>query len=98
MLLPAELIGLATLTNGVLDIGGVEVRFNVGWPNLAVYVRRDARDLSVVEVELAIHDGIAEEELDIFNAEAERYPLGPTEYWRTKMVGRHTPSGRTATR
>jgi hypothetical protein len=90
LLLPAEFIGLATLTDGVLDIGGVEVRFNVGWPNLAVYVRRDTKDLSVVEVELAIHDGLEEEELEMLNMEAERYPLGPKEYWRSKMVGRYT--------
>ena len=89
---------LATLTDGVLDIGGVEARFNVGWPNLAVYLRRDARDFSVVEVELAIHDGLEEEELEMLNMDAERYPLRPKEYWRSKMVGRHTPSAPTAIR
>jgi len=89
MLLPAEFIGMAKVTDGVLDVGGVAVRLNVRWSDIGVYVRRSSDDLSIVEVEVAMHDGPQQEELDVFNAEAERYPLGPKEYWRSKEVGRY---------
>jgi hypothetical protein len=39
---------------------------------------------------IAQHDGYAQEELDDENEEAERYPLGPKEYWRSKIVGKWT--------
>lgn len=56
---------------------------------VAVYVRRLSDDLSVAEIHMTRHDGLAQEELDRENAEAERYPLGPKEYWRGKMVGKY---------
>lgn len=56
---------------------------------VGVYVRRASDDLSVIEIHMARHDGLAQEELDRENAEAERYPLGPKEYWRGKMVGKY---------
>jgi hypothetical protein len=33
-----------------------------------------------------VGDQYAQEELDAENAEAERYPLGPKEFWRARMV------------
>lgn len=35
-------------------------------------------------------EAAAQEELDVENAEAGRYPLGPKEYWRGRMVGKYT--------
>lgn len=32
----------------------------------------------------------AQEELDAENAEAERYPLGAKEFWRSRLVGKAT--------
>ena len=46
--------------------------------------------MSIIEIEIAAHDGPEQEELDLLNFEAERYPLGPKEYWRSKMVGKYT--------
>jgi hypothetical protein len=57
---------------------------------VGVYVRRASDDLSVIEIHMARHDGLSQEELDAENAEAERYPLGAKEYWRAKMVGKYT--------
>lgn len=93
-ILGAEHVGEARLDDGVLRIGTpdengngvVEVRAHL----TSVYVRRASDDLSVIEVHLASHDGLAQEELDRQNAEAERYPLGPKEYWRAEMVGKYT--------
>lgn len=88
--LPAEFAGMARLDNGVLDVGGVNVRLPVQWSDVPVYVRRSAVDLSVIEVAIAMHDGLAEEQLEAQNDEAERYPLGPKEYWRSSSVGKTT--------
>ena len=88
-ILPAEAIGAARLADGHLDVGGVRVPVPVDWGEVPVHVRRSSSDLSVVEVLVAFHDGLAQEELDAQNAEAERYPLGPKEYWRSAMVGRY---------
>jgi hypothetical protein len=87
-ILPAEFVGMAQLRDGVLDVGGVEVRLDARWHEIPVYARRSSADLSVTEVLIAVHDGFAEEELESDNAEAARYPLGPKEYWRSKSVGK----------
>ena len=55
-----------------------------------VYVRRSSADLSLFEVHMARHDGLAQEELDRQNEEAEHHPLGVKEYWRGEMVGKYT--------
>jgi len=70
-----------------LDIAGVKVRWASG--PVGVYVRRSSRDLSVIEIAIARHDGLAQEALEVENEEAGRYPLGPMEYWRTRMVGKY---------
>jgi hypothetical protein len=101
-ILPAEHVGQAAHDkDGFLTIGTgnktVKIYLNKGdkpgWWNTGtvdVYVRRMAHDLSVCEILIAQHDGYAQEELDMENEEAERYPLGPKEYWRSKMVGKFT--------
>lgn len=55
-----------------------------------VYVCRWADDLSIAEIQMAQHDGLADGELDYQNEWAERYPLGPKEYWRSELVGKST--------
>ncbi len=86
--LPAEFAGMARLDDGVLDVGGVKLRLPVGYPSVAVFVRRYTDDLTVAEISVDLHGSLAEEELDAENEEASRYPLGPKEYWRSKMVGK----------
>lgn len=87
-ILSAEYVGEAVVRDGVLDIGGVLVRVtgfinpNVpGGRSLSVFVRRLSSTLEVAEIALARHDGLAQEELDAQNDEADRYPGGPEAYW-----------------
>jgi len=99
-ILPAEWVGKAAHDkDGMLTIGigdkVVKLYLNKGtmprwWKDecVDVYVRRFAHDLSIYEIMIAQHDGYFGEELDNENEEAERYPLGPKEYWRTKIVGK----------
>jgi hypothetical protein len=93
-ILPAECVGAAEIVDGVLDVGGVPIQLNrpglvAGTRHqLGIYVRRSSKDLSVMEVHIAFHDGFAQEALDQENFEAERHPGGPREYWRAKSVGK----------
>lgn len=85
-ILPAEWVGQAKTVDGVLDIGGVKIL--APWWNdgeIAVYVRRASDDLSVIEICMAKHDGLDYEQTLVEDAEAERYPLGPREYWSSKF-------------
>ena len=98
--LPAEWVGKAAHDeNGILTIGTgdniVKLSLNKGtmprwWKDncVDVYVRRFSHDLSICEIMIAQHDGYAHEEAQMEDYEAERYPLGPKEYWRAKMVGK----------
>ncbi len=65
-----------------------------GYNPAAVYVRRlsgKTEGLSISEIIISVvGDGYAQEELNAENAEAVRYPLGPKEYWRGRMVGKYT--------
>jgi hypothetical protein len=88
-ILPVEFAGVAEVIDGVLTVGGVDIPIGKPIRDLPVYVRRDSSDLSVMEVLMARHDGYAQEELDAQNDAAERYPLGPKEYWRKEMVGKY---------
>jgi hypothetical protein len=91
VILPAEHLGTARAVDGVLNVGGLNV--SVPWGNegrVDVYVRRSSDDLSIIEIHMARHDGLAQEELDEQNRQAEEYPLGPKEYWRGVMVGKYT--------
>jgi hypothetical protein len=101
-ILPAEYAGEAAHDEkGILTIGTGDkvVKLHLqcgqkpGWWNtgtVSVWIRRWADDLSIAEIHMAKHDGYAQEELDMENEEAERYPLGPKEYWRNKIVGKWT--------
>lgn len=88
--LPAEFAGMARLDDGVLNVGGVELRIPVTWPRVPVYVRRSSDDLTLAEVVIALDDALAEEQLAAESAEADRYALGPRVYWRSKAVGKWT--------
>ncbi len=89
-ILPCEHVGEADAPNGVLDIGGLEVDVSTFGRRVSVYVRRSSSDLSVIEIAMARHDGLAQEELDRQNDEADHHPQGPKEYWRLEMVGKYT--------
>lgn len=94
-ILSAEHVGNAEAPNGELSIGTADengdgvVRLQLDWGWYSVFVRRSSSDLSIMEIHMARHDGLAAEELDRQNEEAERYPLGQKEYWRGRMVGRY---------
>ena len=106
IILPPEFIGDAAHSDdGILRIGTpqsdgsgvVEIRLTKGdnprwWSTktVQVYVRRWADDLSIAEIQMAQHDGLAEAELEYQNECAEIYPLGPKEYWRSELVGKAT--------
>ncbi len=86
-IMPAEFVGMAKESDGVLNIGGLEVRTGGWWndENIAVYVRRSSHNLQAIEIVMAKHDGYSQEELDSQNEEAERYPLGAEAYWEDKL-------------
>jgi hypothetical protein len=89
-ILPAEHVGEAAVVEGFVDVGGVKVPVWGG--GVHVYVRRSSEDLSVMEICMARHDGLSQEELDEQNRMAEEYPLGAMEYWRSEMVGKYSNS------
>lgn len=97
-ILPAEYLGEAHLVDGVLWIGGHSVDWSdalqIQTGSIAevvhVYVRRSAVDLKVLEIVIPFHDGLDDELLTAQNEEAQRYALGPKEYWRSAMVGKYT--------
>ena len=105
-ILPAEFVGNAAHgDDGILRIGTprsdgsgvVEIRLTKGdlqrwWhtKTVSVYVRRFSDDLSVAEIHMAQHSGLFDEELAHQGEQAENYPLGPKEYWRSEMVGKYT--------
>jgi hypothetical protein len=100
-ILPAEYIGEAEHSeDGILTIGCNNNIIKLplykgnkpGWWNsktIPVYVRRFSSDLSIAEIIIAQHDGLANEQLEAENQEAENYPLGAKEYWKSKMVGKY---------
>ncbi|WOX12570.1 type II toxin-antitoxin system death-on-curing family toxin [Streptomyces sp. N50] len=89
---PAEYVGALPYEGDTITLGEIEIRDVHGYNPAAVYVRRISgkiEGISVAEVVISVvGDFYAQEELDAENAEANRYPLGPKEYWRGKMVGR----------
>ena len=103
IILPPEFIGHAAHSDdGILRIGTprsdgsgvVEIRLtkrgDPGWwssKTVPVYVRRWADDLSIVEIQMAQHDGLTDAELEYQNESSAIYPLGPKEYWRSELVG-----------
>lgn len=92
-ILPAEFAGIAQVVDGTLNIGGVQIG-GLGCDEILVYIRRRSDTLAPIEILAATHDGYAQEELDAQNDEADRYPLGPKEYWRSEAVGKWQCGGR----
>lgn len=80
-ILPAEHFGIAKAIDGHLDIGGLRIPY---WerPNgdVHVYVRRTSKDLSIMEIHIAHHDGLAQEELDQLNDEIDDEPARALEH------------------
>lgn len=74
-----------------IRIGDLAVRDVHGFNPAAVYVRRisgKTEGISVAEIIISVvGDYYAQEELDAENEEADRYPLGPKEFWRARLVG-----------
>jgi death on curing protein len=91
---PAEYIGPLPYQDHTLQIGDLVIHDVHGYNPAGVYVRRisgKTEGITVAEVIIsAVGDGYAQEELDADNAEAERYPLGAKEFWRTRLVGSAT--------
>lgn len=82
---PAEFAVAATTVDGHIHIG--EAR--IPWPQdmAHIYVRRliqpgDPSDGKVMEVHLAAHDGLAQEDLSQMERDAEQHPLGPVAFFR----------------
>ncbi|MGH9076528.1 MAG: hypothetical protein ACRDY0_03610 [Acidimicrobiales bacterium] len=73
-ILPAELFGMAHAPARLLAIGDLKVSVRSG--QLAAHIRQLASDLSIAAVELAAHHGPGQEELDLHNEQAQRYPQG----------------------
>lgn len=90
----AEFIGNLPYENNTIRVGEHLIHEIHGYNPAAVYVRRlsgKTEGLSVSEIIISVvGDGYAQEGLDAENAEAARYPLGPKEYWRGRMVGKYT--------
>jgi hypothetical protein len=91
---PAEHIGPLPYQDHTLQIGDLVIHDVHGYNPAGVYVRRisgKTECITVAEVIIsAVGDGYAQQELDAENAEAERYPLGAKEFWRTRLVGSAT--------
>lgn len=88
MILPAEFFGVAQAIDGILNIGGCEVPAD--WyadGQIGIYIRRSSRDLATIEIHLARHDGLADEENDEKHHQAMNHPGGPKAYWYAALVG-----------
>jgi len=89
---PAEFVGSLSYNEHTIHIGDLAIGDVHGYNPAGVYVRRvsgKTDGISVGEVIISvIGDHYAQEELDAENDEAERYPLGPKEYWRARLVGK----------
>lgn len=90
---PIEFVGLLPYQENKIILGDLVIDDIHGYNPASVFVRRvsgKTEGISVTEVVISvIGDGYAQEELDVENMEAERYPLGPKECWRQKMVGKY---------
>jgi hypothetical protein len=98
---PAEFVGMLPYEDDTIKIGDLVIRHVYGYNPAGVYMRRISgkrrldgkkpHKISVAEIIISVvGDGLAQEELDAQNAEAEVSPYGPKEYWRSKMVGQYT--------
>jgi death-on-curing protein len=91
---PAEYVGALNYADNIVQVGEISISDVHGYNPAGVYVRRisgKTDGISVAEISISfVGDGYAQEELDAENAEAERYPLGQKEFWRTRLVGKAT--------
>ena len=91
---PAEYVGDLPYADHTVTIGELVIHDVHGYHPAGVYVRRisgKTEGISVAEIIIsAVGDGYAQEEFDAENAEAERYPLGVKEFWRSRLVGKAT--------
>jgi death on curing protein len=91
---PAEYVGGLAYADNTIEVGDLKIHDVHGYNPAGVYVRRisgKTDGISVAEIIISVvGDGYAQEELDAENAEAERYPLGVKEYWRSRLVGKAT--------
>lgn len=91
---PAEYVGDLPYPDHTVTIGDLVIHDVHGYNPAGVYVRRisgKTEGISVAEIIIsAVGDGYAQEELDAENAEAERYPLGVKEFWRSRLVDKAT--------
>lgn len=90
---PAEYVGGLAYEANTVELGDLRITGVHGFNPASVYLRRisgKVDGISVAEIIISVvGDGLAQEELDEENAEAQRYPLGPKEYWRGRMVGKY---------
>lgn len=91
VIFPAEYVGELPYNAHTISLGELTITDVHGFNPAGVYVRRisgKTEGISVAEIVISVvGDGYAQEELDPQNAEAHRYPLGPKEYWRARLVG-----------
>ena len=88
----AEHVGELTYSDQTIEVGDLKIHDVHGYNPASVYVRRisgKTDGISVAEIIITvIGDEYAQEELDAENAEAQRYPLGVKEFWRSWLVGK----------
>jgi len=91
---PAEFVGALAYEDNTVRVGELVIHDVHGYNPAGVYVRRISgkmEGISVAEIIISsVGDGYAQEELDAENEEASRYPLGPKEFWRARLVGNAT--------
>jgi death-on-curing protein len=91
---PAEYVGELPYGDNTIQIGDVAVHDVHGYNPAGIYVRRvsgKTDGITVAEIIITVvGDRYAQEELEAENAEAMRYPLGPKEFWRNRLVGKAT--------
>ena len=80
--------------SGSIQIGDTVINGITGFNPANIYVERlfdMERGSMISSIIISFHgDHWAQAESDRESEEAARYPLGPKEYWRTKMVGKYT--------
>lgn len=89
IVLPAELVGVVTVESGVVHVGELEIQAGPRDGLVSVYMRRSPVDLGAQEIIIAFDPTrCASEEEAAQYVEADRYPLGEKEYWRSELVGK----------
>lgn len=97
----AEFVGDLPYQDHTIRLGDLVIPDVHGYNPAMVYLRRitgKVDGISVAEVMISVvGDRYAQDELDVENFEAIRYPLGAKEYWRGRMVGKYSIGGRLMT-